>query len=90
MTYLTARITVDERLCNGKPTIRGMGITVATVLEYLFAGDSKEEILANHSVLEAEDIDACMEFTMSVVNHSLTVAHSGLLPVNAPHLARCA
>lgn len=50
-----------------------MGITVATVLEYLFAGDSEEEILANHSVLEPEDIDACMEFTMNVVNHSLTV-----------------
>ena len=73
MTHLTDRITVDERLCNGKPTIRGMGITVATVLEYLFAGDSKEEILANHSVLEPEDIDACMKFAVSVVNHSLTV-----------------
>ncbi len=68
MTYLTNRITVDERLCNGKPTIRGMGITVATVLGYLFAGDSKEEILANHSGLEPEDIDACMEFAMNAVN----------------------
>lgn len=73
MTYLTNRITVDERICNGKPTIRGMGITVATVLGYLFAGDSKEEILANYSVLEPEDIDACMEFAMSAVNHSLTI-----------------
>ena len=66
MTYLTDRITVDERLCNGKPTIRGMGITVATILEYLFGGDSKEEILANHSILEAEDIDACMAFAECV------------------------
>lgn len=73
MTYLTDRIIVDERLCNGKPTIRGMGITVATLLEYLFAGDSREEILANYSSLEPEDIDACMEFAMNVVNRSLTV-----------------
>lgn len=73
MTYLMNRITVDERLCNGKPTIRGMGITVATVLGYLFAGDSKEEILANYSVLEPDDIDACMEFAIRVVDHSLTV-----------------
>ncbi len=73
MTYITDRITVDERLCNRRQTIRGMGITVATVLEYLFAGDSKEEILANYAVLEPDDIDACMEFAMSVVNHSLTV-----------------
>lgn len=62
MTYLTDRITVDERLYNGKPTIRGIGITVATILEYLFAGDSKEEILANHSILEAEDIGVCLYF----------------------------
>lgn len=68
MTYLTSRITVDERLCNGKPTIRGMGITVATVLEHLFAGDSKEDILANYSVLEPEDIDACKYFAMNVVD----------------------
>lgn len=73
MTYLTDRITVDERLCNGKLTIRGMGITIATVLEYFLAGDSREEILANYSVLEPEDIDACTEFAMNVVNHSLTV-----------------
>ena len=63
MTYLTDRLTVDERLCNGKATIWGMGITVATILEYLFAGDLKEEILANHSILEPEDIDACLYFT---------------------------
>lgn len=73
MTYLTDRITVDERLGNGKPTIRGMGIAVATVLKHLFAGDSREEILTNHSVLEPEDINACTEFAMNVVNHSLTV-----------------
>ena len=36
--------------------------------ESLFAGDSREEILANHSVLEPEDIDAYMEFSMNVVN----------------------
>ncbi|WP_421825717.1 DUF433 domain-containing protein [Larkinella sp.] len=73
MTYLSDRITTDEKLCNGKPTIRGMGITVATVLEFLLAGDTKEEILANYSILESEDIDACIEFTLNMVNHNLTV-----------------
>lgn len=73
MTYLSDRITINEQICNGKPTIRGMGITVATVLEYLLAGDTKEEILANYSILEPEDIDACIEFTLNMVNHNLTV-----------------
>jgi len=31
------RITIDPAICNGKPTIRGMRITVQTVLEYLGA-----------------------------------------------------
>lgn len=73
MTYLSSRITIDERICNGKPTIRGMGITVSTILEYLLAGDSRDEILDNYSILEPEDIDACIEFAMNVINHRLTV-----------------
>ena len=32
------RITINEGLCNGKPTIRGYRITVKTILEYLAAG----------------------------------------------------
>ena len=73
MTYLSNRITIDERVCNGRPTVRGMGITVATVLEFLLAGDSREEILDNYSVLEPEDIDACIEYALTVLNHQLTV-----------------
>ena len=73
MNYLANRIAVDERICNGRPTVRGMGITVATVLEYLLVGDSKEEILENYSVLEPADIDACIEFALNTMNHRITV-----------------
>ena len=45
MEYISERITIDNDLCNGKPTIRGKRITVQTVLEFLGAGESKEEIL---------------------------------------------
>ncbi len=56
------RITIDPAVCNGKPTIRGMRITVQTVLEYLSAGESQEEILRQFSMLEPEDISACLSF----------------------------
>jgi len=42
---LLERITVNPDICNGKPTIRGMRITVKTILEYIAAGESVENIL---------------------------------------------
>jgi len=61
MKYLS-RITQIPDVCNGKPTIRGMRISVKTILEYLAAGDSTENILSAYSFLEPEDIKACLEF----------------------------
>ena len=55
------RITIDPEVCNGKPTIRGKRITAQTILEFLGAGESREEILRQFPSLEAEDIDACLE-----------------------------
>lgn len=45
MEYISDRITVDSAVCDGKPTIRGKRISVQTILEFLSAGDSNEEIL---------------------------------------------
>ena len=45
MENLTERIAIDEKICNGKPIIRGKRITVQTILEFLTAGESAEEIL---------------------------------------------
>ena len=53
---MNARITIIPDVCEGKPTIRGMRITVKTVLEYLAAGESAENILKAYPVLEREDI----------------------------------
>lgn len=45
LSYFNGTITIDSDICNGKPTIRGQRITVQTILEFLSAGDSSEEIL---------------------------------------------
>jgi uncharacterized protein (DUF433 family) len=73
MYQLNNRITVDENICNGKPTIRGMRITVQTVLEFLFAGDSPGEILAHYPMLEAQDIEACKQFAIDIMNRSYSI-----------------
>lgn len=70
MEYITDRITIDPDLCNGKPTIRGKRISVQTILEFLSAGDSKDDILEAYPSLEPEDIDACLRFASKLMeNH---------------------
>ncbi len=72
MNNLVDRITIDPEVCNGKPTIRGMRITVKTVLEYLAAGDSMENILDAYPVLEREDILAALQFAAKMSDHEVT------------------
>ena len=56
------RIVIKPEVCNGKPTVRGMRITVETILQYLSAGDSVKTILEAYPFLEKEDIQACIAF----------------------------
>ncbi len=68
-----SRITIDEKICNGRPCIRHMGIMVATVIEFILAGESWEVILDNYPMLETADLEACVQFTLEIMNHSLTI-----------------
>jgi uncharacterized protein (DUF433 family) len=62
MTKPIDRVTIDPDICNGKPTVRGLRITVESILDYLSAGETPEEILRQHPMLEPEDIPACLAF----------------------------
>ncbi|HEX3010343.1 MAG TPA: DUF433 domain-containing protein [Bacteroidales bacterium] len=64
------RITFNPDICNGKPTIRGMRITVKTILEYVAAGETTENILRAYPFLEEEDIRECLEFASKIADHS--------------------
>ena len=57
---LLERITSDPSICFGKPIIRGLRYPVRNVLEWLAAGMSIEEILADYEDLEREDILAAL------------------------------
>lgn len=58
------RITIIPDVCNGKPTVRGMRITVETILQYLSAGDSFEDIINAYPFIEKLDIQACITFAL--------------------------
>ena len=64
MENIISRITVDESICNGRPTIRGFRITVQTILEFVLSGTPEVEILEQYPVLEKADIEACKAFAL--------------------------
>jgi uncharacterized protein (DUF433 family) len=55
-------ITIEPGKMGGKPSIRGMRITVYDVLDYLASGMTEEEILRDFPYLTGEDIRACLAF----------------------------
>jgi uncharacterized protein (DUF433 family) len=52
------RITFDPEVMGGKPCIRGMRVTVGTILGLLASGHSEAEILKAYPYLEEGDIRA--------------------------------
>lgn len=56
------RITVDPAVCQGKPTIRGMRITVGVVLKMLAGGATVGEVLKAYPELEDEDVRQAMRY----------------------------
>ena len=59
---LPERITIDPNVMSGQPCIRGMRVTVANVLRQLAAHHDAAVILDAYPYLQAEDIDACLEY----------------------------
>ncbi len=61
MSHLN-RITLAPAVGHGKPTVRGTRYLAESLLEYLAAGDSIEELLDTFPDLEREDLLACLEY----------------------------
>jgi uncharacterized protein (DUF433 family) len=55
-------ITIEPGKRSGKPTIRGMRMTVYDVLSYLAAGMTHEEIVEDFPYLTEQDILACRSY----------------------------
>lgn len=73
MKNIMDRITIDEKLLNGKPSIRGKRISVQTILEFLSAGETTENILKQFPSLEKEDITACLQFATKLMDKNFII-----------------
>jgi uncharacterized protein (DUF433 family) len=56
------RITHDPRVMGGRPCIRGLRMTVGTIVGLLAAGKSAQEILVAYPYLEPDDIPAALSY----------------------------
>jgi len=61
-TDLLARITHDPEVMGGRPCIRGMRVTVGTVVGLLASGHSVGDVLQAYPYLEKEDVQAALTY----------------------------
>lgn len=59
---LLDRISIDPKICFGKPCIKGTRIGVSLILDFLASGMTTQEILAEYPGLTALDVQACIAF----------------------------
>ena len=70
------RITIDPEVMGGKPCIRGMRVTVGTIVGLIATGKTVQDILAEYPYLEREDVLEALSYAawraeekeMSMVN----------------------
>ncbi|BET69336.1 hypothetical protein ASA1KI_42540 [Opitutales bacterium ASA1] len=55
-------IEINPEVCNGRPVVRGTRITVQTILGYLSAGDTVDDVLEAYPQLGRSDVLACLEY----------------------------
>lgn len=65
---LSNRITINPDVMVGKPTIRGLRITVEQVLKALAGGITTQELLEDYPELEPEDIQAVLLYAAELVS----------------------
>jgi uncharacterized protein (DUF433 family) len=62
------RITSDPKVMGGKPTLRGLRVTVGMTIGLIAAGHNNKEILKAYPYLEEEDIHEALNFATLRVN----------------------
>ena len=73
MTYQNI-ITIEPGKRGGRPTVRGMRITVSDVLGWLATGMSPEQIVADYPELTDADIRACLAYAADRERRLVTTA----------------
>jgi uncharacterized protein (DUF433 family) len=75
---LLDRITIDPDVMAGKPTIRGMRITVEQILIFMAGGGTIQELLDDYPELEKKDVQAALLYAAELVKEEQVFKVQGL------------
>ena len=73
---MSERIVIDPEVCNGRPVVHGTRIAVQTILEFLAAGDSIDDVLVEYPTLTRSDVQACLDYAARVMGNHFSVVHA--------------
>lgn len=62
MNPFLERISIDPRICGGKPCIKGTRIWVSLILDFLADGMTEAELLGEYPELTHEDLLAAIAY----------------------------
>lgn len=69
-------ITVDPKICGGKPVIRGTRIMVKNILGMVAGGYTVARILEAYPELLKEMVEAALEYAAAVIDEEQVLAHA--------------
>lgn len=61
------RISIDSGVLTGKPVIKGTRLSVEVIVGLLAQGWSQEQILANYPGMVRDDIQACLQYALQML-----------------------
>jgi uncharacterized protein (DUF433 family) len=64
-----ARISIDPRICGGRPCIKGTRMRVSDIVDMLAEGATRQAILADYPYLAGEDIAAALAYAARATDH---------------------
>jgi len=80
MTGRLDRISIDPRICGGKPCIKGTRIWVSLILDFLAEGMSEEQLLTEYPQLTHDDV-------LAAIAYGAEMTRERIIPIPLPEVA---
>lgn len=74
---LLKRISVDPKICSGKPCIRGTRIYIAIILDAMAEGLTPEDVIDHYPQLTLDDIRAALAYAAELSRENVWKVASG-------------